>query len=114
MSPVCALLREDEREQKGSGALWQKLRLETKRVLFDISRHVTKYCEQCQKHGKSPGRFKFNLRGDVSFNYSMIVDILYISGKPVLHVVDEGTRYQAGRCWLQNISAIHTWYALTK
>ena len=29
----------------------------------------------------------------------------------LLHVVDEGTRFQAGR-WLQNISAKHTWDVL--
>ena len=37
--------------------------------------------------------------------------MFYVTSKPVLHVVDEGTRYQAGR-WLQNISAKHTWDAL--
>jgi hypothetical protein len=60
---------------------------------------------------KSPGRFKFNLRDDVSFNLSIIVDIFYILGKPILHIVDEGTRYHRG-CWLQNISAVYTWDAL--
>jgi hypothetical protein len=50
-------------------------------------------------------------REDVSFNCSIIVDVFYISGQPILHVVDEGTRYQAGR-WLQNISAKVTWDTL--
>ncbi|RFU25514.1 hypothetical protein B7463_g10820, partial [Scytalidium lignicola] len=54
--------------------------------------YLTKYCVHCQRHGKSLGRFRFSLKDDVSFNYSIIVDIFYISGKPVLHVVDEGTR----------------------
>src|SRR5271155_480832 len=36
---------------------------------------------------------------------------MYISGSPLLHIVDEGTRFQAGR-WLQNISAKHTWDVL--
>ncbi|PMD66769.1 uncharacterized protein K444DRAFT_507398, partial [Hyaloscypha bicolor E] len=84
-----------------------KLRNVLERAGHDVDmealEYLTKYCEQCQKFGRSPGRFKFNLRDDVSFNYSIIVDIFYISGKPVLHVVDGGTRYQAGR-WLQNIS----------
>ena len=72
---------------------------------------LTKYCVHCQRHGQSPGRFKFNLREDVEFNHSIIVDIFYISSQPVLHIVDEGTRYQAGR-WLKNISAKHTWDTL--
>jgi hypothetical protein len=36
---------------------------------------------------------------------------MYISGAPLLYIVDEGTRFQAGR-WLQDISAKHTWDVL--
>ena len=72
---------------------------------------LTKYCSFCQRYGKSPGRFKFTLRDDTTFNYSIIVDIMYIDGNPVLHVIDEATRFQAAR-WLQNISAKHTWDSL--
>jgi len=36
---------------------------------------------------------------------------MYISGMPLLHIIDEATRFQAGR-WLQNISAKHTWDVL--
>lgn len=71
---------------------------------------LTKYCSFCQKHGKSPGRFKFTLRDDQDsdFNHSIFVDIMYIDGSPVLHVIDEATRFQAAK-WLQNLSAKHTW-----
>jgi hypothetical protein len=72
---------------------------------------LTKYCHFCQKHSRSPGRFKFTLRDDVQFNHNVIVDIMYITGMPLLYVVDEATRFQAGR-WLQNISAKYTWDAL--
>ena len=70
--------------------------------------HLTKYCSFCQKYGRSPGRFKFTLREDLDFNHSVYVDVMYINGSPVLHIIDEATRYQAAR-WLQNISAKHTW-----
>ncbi|SLM34183.1 integrase core domain protein [Lasallia pustulata] len=70
--------------------------------------HLTKYCLHCQKHGKLPSRFKFILQDDVNFNYSIIVDIMYIDNSPILHIVDEATRFQAAR-WLFNISAKHTW-----
>ena len=72
---------------------------------------LTKYCSFCQKHGKSPGRFKFTLREDVNFNYSIFVDIMYIDSSLILHVVDEATRFQAAR-WLRNVSAKHTWDTL--
>ena len=58
---------------------------------------LTKFCTFCQKYGKSPGRFKFNLRDNVEFNYSIIVNIMYIDNSPILHVVDESTRFQAAR-----------------
>lgn len=73
-----------------------------------VLQHLTKYCEHCQKHGRSPGRFSFSIKEDVEFNFNVIVDIFYIQGKPVLHLVDEATAFQAGR-WLQNISAKHVW-----
>ena len=73
--------------------------------------HLTRYCHYCQKHGKSPGRFRFTLHDDIDFNYSIVVDIMYIDGAPLLHIVDEGTRFQAGR-WLQNVTARHTWEML--
>lgn len=39
------------------------------------------------------------------------VDVMYIEGQPLLHIVDEATRFEAAR-WLNNISAQHTWDAL--
>ena len=73
---------------------------------------LTKFCVLCQRNGKSPGRFKFTLRDEnIDFNHSIIVDVMYITGSPLLHVVDEATRFQAAR-WLPNISAQATWNAL--
>ena len=77
-------------------------------VELQALQYLTKYCEQYQKHGRSPGRFTFTLKEDLDFNYNVIVDIIYIEGKPVLYLVDEATRFQAGR-WLKNISAQHVW-----
>ena len=37
-----------------------------------------------------------------------MVDVMYIDGIPVLHVVDEATCFQAFR-WLHNMTASHTW-----
>jgi hypothetical protein len=54
---------------------------------------LTKFCYYCQKYSKSPGRFRFTLKDDINFNYNVIVDVMYISGAPLLHIVDEGTRF---------------------
>ncbi|EED20730.1 conserved hypothetical protein [Talaromyces stipitatus ATCC 10500] len=72
---------------------------------------INKFCHHCQTHGRSPGRFRFTLQDDIEFNHSIIVDIMYINGKPVLHIVDEATRFNAA-CWLTSISAKATWDAL--
>ncbi|KAI1005021.1 hypothetical protein K3495_g3195 [Podosphaera aphanis] len=74
----------------------------------NILQHITRFCQHCQRHGGSPGRFRFTLKDNVRFNYCIVVDIMYIDGNPLLHVIDEGTKFQADR-WLQNLSAKHTW-----
>ncbi|KAI0990859.1 hypothetical protein K3495_g17328, partial [Podosphaera aphanis] len=56
-------------------------------------------------------RFKFTLRDDVDFNHSIYIDIMYIDGSPVLHVVDEATRFQAAK-WLRNMTSQHVWNML--
>lgn len=73
--------------------------------------HLTKYCRLCQLHSRAPGRFKFTLRDDREFNYCVYIDIFYIDSMPVLHVVDEATRFEAAR-FLQSMSAQHAWDAL--
>lgn len=71
--------------------------------------HLTKYCEHCQRHGASPGRFKFTLKEDAEFNYCIFVDVVtLVPDGPVLHIVDEATAYQAGR-WLRDFSAKTAW-----
>jgi hypothetical protein len=55
-------------------------------------------------NGKSPGRFKFTLRDDYNFNFEVIIDIMYLDGKPVLQVVDAATSFQAAR-FLKDMSA---------
>jgi hypothetical protein len=62
-------------------------------------------------HGKSPGRFKFTLKDDYEFNYSVIIDILYLDRKPVLQVVDSTTAFTAAR-FLKDMSARTTWDTL--
>jgi hypothetical protein len=80
-------------------------------VDVEALKHLRKVCHHCQIHGASPGRFRFTLRDDVNFNHSIIVDIMYIDGHPVLHIIDEATRFCAAR-WLPDMSAKAVWDAL--
>lgn len=72
---------------------------------------ISQFCHQCQLKGASPRRFKFTLKDDCDFNYEIFVDVLYLDGEPVLHVVDGGTSFQAGR-FLPSLSTKDTWEAL--
>jgi hypothetical protein len=72
---------------------------------------LTKYYAYCQKYSKSPGRFRFKLQDDIDFNHSIIIDIMYIDNKPILHIIDKGTRFQAAR-WLTNMTAKYIWDVL--
>src|SRR5262249_19255990 len=51
------------------------------------------------------------IKDDCQFNYEVIIDIVQINGRPVLHVIDSATSFQAAR-FLESISARHTWNAL--
>ncbi len=62
-----------------------------------ILKKLNKFCNFCQKHEKSSERFKFTLRDDVNFNYSVIVNVMYVENSLILHVIDEATRFQAAR-----------------
>ena len=72
---------------------------------------LTEFCHQCQMHSNAPGRFKFKLRDDLDFNHEVLVDVMYLEGKPVLHIIDVATSFQAAR-FLQAMTAKATWDAL--
>jgi hypothetical protein len=55
-------------------------------------------------NGKLPERFKFTLKDDYEFNYFVVINILYLEGKPVLQVVDSAILFAAAR-FLKDMSA---------
>ncbi len=74
-------------------------------IEFHAIQHLIKFCHHCQLHDKFLGRFIFSIRDeDIQFNYSIVVDILYMkwksadNNKSVLHIMNEATRFQANRC----------------
>ena len=48
-------------------------------------------------YAKLPSRFKFTLKDDYEFNYTVIIDVIYLDSKPVLQVVDSSTLFQAAK-----------------
>lgn len=85
----------------------QHLGPETRKILKGIKRT----CDPCQSYAQKPRRFKFTLRDDKDFNHTIYADIFYIEVKPVLHIVDEATYFQATR-WLENVTSDTLWRAL--
>ena len=80
-------------------------------VKYEAIEMIRKFCHYCQIKGDAPKRFKFTLRDDADFNHEVIVDVMYLEGKPVLHLVDAATSFQAGK-FLKSLSAKETWEAL--
>lgn len=44
----------------------------------------------------------------VRFNERLLIDIMYLDGKPVLHIVDEGTHFSAAR-FINDVSTKTVW-----
>jgi hypothetical protein len=77
-----------------------------------LVKHLNKICHFCQTNRKAPGRFKFSLKDDLIFNAEIIVDIMYLESKPVLHIVDAATAFQAAKFLRKDISTTSVWEAL--
>jgi hypothetical protein len=60
-------------------------------------------------NAKSPSRFKFNIKdNDYEFNFSIIINIIYLDNKLVLYIMDIFTSFQA-TSFLKDISARTAW-----
>src|SRR6266516_2784041 len=79
--------------------------------LYEVLRTIERFCHHCQMHGQAPRRFKFSFKDDHEFNYEILVDVMYLGGKPVLHIVDSSTAFQGAR-FLPSLSAKDTWEVL--
>ena len=80
----------------------------THKLLEDIAAR----CEPCQRIRNAPRRFRVTLgQENVRFNADVYVDIMYIDGRPVLHIVDGATRFSAAR-FLPKVSTESIWEAI--
>ena len=78
---------------------------ETLSILEDLS----KRCDPCQRIQNAPRRFRVSFGADhVRFNERILLDIMYINGSAILHIVDEGTHFSAAR-FLADVSTKTIW-----
>lgn len=56
-----------------------------------------------------PTRFRVSLGAEnVNFNEHLFMDVMYLDGKPVLHIVNEGIHFSAA-AFLPNVSKKTVW-----
>lgn len=75
--------------------------------------NITKFCHYCQLHSKAPGRFRFTLKDDYNFNYSVLADVVHLEGRQAVHIVDDATGFQAAM-FVKDMKAKTVWDAIHK
>lgn len=82
---------------------------DTKKILDDISAA----CHRCQEYSRSPLRFKIRLPDDVFFNKELRMDLMFVESKPILHIIDVGTTFNAA-VFLVKQDANSVWNAFVR
>lgn len=70
---------------------------------------IRKVYYKYQLYDQSP--FKFSIQDECNFNFEIIINIIYLDRKPVLHVINAATLFQATK-FLKLISVRDTYNAL--
>jgi hypothetical protein len=70
---------------------------DTNQETMQLLQQIASACETCQKLGPKPIRFKVSLpnKEDIVFGDELSIDLMFIDGQAVLHVVDTATRFSA-------------------
>ena len=77
-------------------------------VLRDLKR-ISAACDLCPRLSHAPHRFRVALpEGEVVFNKTVCLDLMYLDNAAVLHVVDEATKFSAAS-FLPKETADDTW-----
>ncbi|EED17240.1 hypothetical protein TSTA_022940 [Talaromyces stipitatus ATCC 10500] len=52
-------------------------------VDYKMLAQIEEFCHHCQMNRQALKRFKFTLHDDCEYNYEIVVDVMYLDGKPV-------------------------------
>jgi hypothetical protein len=74
--------------------------------------YISKFCETCQRTVLKPLLFQPTITRDLGFGEELHMDLMWLDGKPVLHVTDVAAKYSSASV-LENESAVNVWKALT-
>ena len=73
---------------------------------------VAAACDVCQRLAKDPGRFRAALpEGDVIFNRVVLIDLMFLNGRAVLHIVDKDTLFSEATFLRDGQSTAAVWDA---
>lgn len=62
----------------------------------DELEQLTAACDVCQRLSKAPGRFRVSMpNDDLVFNRVVLMDLMYLDGRSVMHIVDKDTLFSA-------------------
>lgn len=79
-----------------------------------ILKEISKECDSCQRISAAPQRFRVAIGSEhVQLNERILLDLMYIEGKPVLHIIDESTKFSAAR-FIPNKKVDTIWKTLIK
>ena len=82
---------------------------ETTAETLSILQDLSKRCNPCQRIHTAPTRFSVSFGAEnARFNERVLLDIITIDGKPILYIVDEGTRFSAAR-FVPDVSTTTIW-----
>lgn len=88
----------------------EKATPEIKRMLDEISRAF----QTCQEYHSGPFRFRASLPADeIVFNQEVAIDLVWLAGRPVVHVVDTHTNYQNAE-FVQSKAVDDLWQTFVK
>ena len=78
------------------------------KVLHDLEK-IESTCDLCQRFSHAPHRFRVSLPDkDVVFNRTVCMDIMFLEGNPVLHIVEKDTKFSAA-AFLKGETTDETW-----
>lgn len=72
---------------------------------------LTSACSTCQSFRSAPLRFKASIpKNNLIFNHTISIDLVWLNDKPVIHVIDEQTKFR-NAVFIKSKKAIDIWNA---
>lgn len=70
---------------------------QTETFFLNVLKDITAKCEACEEFRFKLFRFKIAIPPDkLLINHELIMDLVFLDGQPVLHVIDTHKNFQAG------------------